>query len=156
MLFKLSFPSFLGVRYNGTSCPQTKSYRTVQKIKEGRDGKALQPLRQTSHSGKIRAWTSQIQQLMVFSKSKWGKAWTLSNLVIIKKSSLSSKISDKNVHSECQSLKLEEVSNFTVYLTVSSGLFVVTFLVSVLRTEPRALVSTGEHTPIPLLFMSKL
>lgn len=47
VLFKLPFPSFLGVRYNGTSCSQTKLYRTVQKTKQNRDGKATQLLRQT-------------------------------------------------------------------------------------------------------------
>lgn len=41
------FPSFLGVRYGGISCPHTKFYRTVQKTRQSRDGKATQPLCRT-------------------------------------------------------------------------------------------------------------
>lgn len=80
--FQTSFSFLFGVRYSGISCLHTKFYRTVQKTKQSRDGKATQPLWRTlwlTHTASIKTkvWTTQFKDLMVFSKSKWGKAWTL-------------------------------------------------------------------------------
>lgn len=95
---------------------------------------------------KIRVWTTGIKALTVYSRSKRAKMNSLQ---------FTSKVSDRNLHSESQFSKLEEVSNFTVYFS-RQRIICFTFLVLVQRIEPRALGTTGKCTRILLLFMSKL
>lgn len=84
--------------------------------RKGRDGEAMQPPvnLQLPHSGKIR-----LTDLTV-SHNQNGAKHQLSNLAIsFFKSPLTSKISNKNLHSDSQFLKFEEVSDFTVYFTIN-------------------------------------
>lgn len=69
-----------------------------------------------------------VSQILQSSHNQNGAKHQLSNLVIsFFKSPLTSKISNKNLHSDSQFLKFEEVSDFIVYFTINLRLSVITF-----------------------------